>query len=185
MSKKSKGAGKAGKSKEAAKSIRDDAGAEQSGTSGQASRSGKASKSRVVAASDPTSSACLRFGWMMVAVFLTGGMLLESFHLIKLPLYLDVLIRRELWTLAHAHGALLGAIVILFGLSATRLVADEQRRRTAGRLLRVGAVLVPTGFFLGGIGNAEGDPSLAILLVPTGAALALLGIGLALFSGRR
>ena len=121
------------------------------------------------------SKACLAHGWTMVALFLTMGLVLESFHLVKLPFYVDVLLRRELWTLAHAHGTLLGAITILFGLSVARL---ERVRglATAGKLVRAGSVLVPLGFLLGGLGNSEGDPSLFIILVPTGGALALLGL---------
>ena len=130
------------------------------------------------------SRACLVHGWTMVILFLTMGLVLESFHLVKLPLYVDVHLRRELWTLAHAHGTLLGAITILFGLSVARL---ERIRGlpTAGKLVRAGSVLVPLGFLLGGIGNSEGDPSLFILLVPTGGALALLGLAMLAKAFRR
>lgn len=123
------------------------------------------------------SRTCLVHGWIMVTLFLTMGLVLESFHLVKLPFYVDVHLRRELWTLAHAHGTLLGAITVLFGLSVARL---ERVRglAAAGKLLRAGSVLVPVGFLLGGVGNSEGDPSLFILLVPTGGALALLGLAM-------
>lgn len=123
---------------------------------------------------DDATASCLRQGWIMLAVFLAMGLVLESFHLIKLPFYLDVRLRRELWTLAHAHGTLFGAVNILFGLSAVRRIPNVVKRVTASRLLRVGTVLVPLGFFLGGIGATEGDPSLAIMLVPVGALLALI-----------
>ena len=125
---------------------------------------------------DPSSSACLRFGWVMLAVFLTLGLVLEAFHLVKLPFYLDVRLRRELWTLAHTHGTLFGAVNILFGLSALRRIPNAARRALASKLLRVGALMVPTGFLLGGVGAAEGDPSLAIVLVPVGALLALVAV---------
>jgi hypothetical protein len=130
------------------------------------------------AAEDGPSLACLRLGWAMVALFLALGLALESFHLVKLPFYLDLRLRRELWTLAHAHGTLLGAVNVLFGRSAARLIAHAGQRLLASRLLRAGAVLVPAGFFLGGFGAAEGDPSLFIVLVPTGALLALAGVGI-------
>ena len=133
---------------------------------------------------DAPSHSCLRLGWAMVTLFLALGLVLESFHLVKLPFYLDVRLRRELWTLAHAHGTLLGAVNVLFGLSATRLVARFDRRLLISRLLRAGTLLVPIGFLLGGIGQSEGDPSFFILLVPTGALLALLGLGIMLSSGR-
>ena len=134
---------------------------------------------------DAPSQACLRLGWAMVTFFLALGLVLESFHLVKLPFYLDVHLRRELWTLAHAHGTLFGAVNVLFGLSAVHLVARFDRRVLISRLLRAGTLLVPAGFLLGGIGQAEGDPSFFILLVPTGALLALLGLGIMLVAGRR
>ncbi len=120
----------------------------------------------------------LALGWAMVAVFLALGMVLESFHLVKLPLYLEGHLRRELWTLAHAHGTLFGAINVLFGLSACACIAEPERRARAGRLLRTGSLLLPVGFFLGGVGNSEGDPSLFILLVPAGGLLALIALSL-------
>jgi hypothetical protein len=125
---------------------------------------------------DPATEGCITFGWTAVAVFLLGGLLLESFHLMKLPFYLEARLRRELWTLAHAHGTLLGLVNVAFGLTARSAVSDAGRRLVLSKSLRVGSVLVPAGFFLGGIGNAEGDPSLAILLVPLGAALVLAAV---------
>ena len=125
---------------------------------------------------DAPSSACLRLGWTLVAVFLGMGLVLESFHLVKWPFYLDVRLRRELWTLAHTHGTLLGAVNILFGLSAARRIVHAGKRAMASKLLRAGALMVPLGFLLGGLGAAEGDPSLFIVLVPVGALLALIAV---------
>jgi len=132
---------------------------------------------------DPATAACLRFGWTAVAVFLLGGLLLESFHLVKLPFYLEARLRRELWTLAHAHGTLLGLVNVLFGVTARSIIVHDGRRIVLSRLLRLGSVLVPAGFLLGGVGNAEGDPSIAILLVPIGAVLVLVAVA-ALAAGR-
>jgi hypothetical protein len=39
-----------------------------------------------------------------------------------------------------------------------------------------GAILMPLGFFLGGILNSEGDPSLGIALVPLGALLLVMAL---------
>ncbi|RMH15045.1 MAG: hypothetical protein D6696_21710 [Acidobacteria bacterium] len=122
---------------------------------------------------DDACRACLRWGWTAVACFLLLGLGLELLHLIKAPFYLEVHLRRELWTLAHAHGTLLGLVTVAYGLSARRLVASAAGRRRGAWLMRAGLVLVPGGFLLGGVGNAEGDPSLAIVLVPVGALLAL------------
>jgi hypothetical protein len=119
----------------------------------------------------------MAYGWAAVALFLVLGVMLESLNLLKSPFYVDVRLRRELWTLAHAHGTLLGLLAVGFALTAGQAVPRANVRRRASRLLRAGAVLVPAGFLLGGVGNAEGDPSLAILLVPLGAILALLAVG--------
>lgn len=139
----------------------------------QHTRSGAATESR-----DPAAALCLRAGWTLVTVSLGFGLLLESFHLMKLPLYLEIHLRRELWTLAHAHGTLLGAVAIVAGLTVERLVPEPANRTLIARLLTWGAVLVPLGFLGGGVANAEGDPSLAIVLVPMGSLLALGGAGL-------
>ena len=150
----------------------------------RAQRAQGAARGAAQGAAQDISRVCLIHGWIMVTLFLTMGLVLESFHLVKLPFYVDVHLRRELWTLAHAHGTLLGAITILFGLSVARL---ERVRglAAAGKLLRAGSVLVPLGFLLGGVGNSEGDPSLFILLVPTGGALALLGLAMLANAFRR
>jgi hypothetical protein len=39
-------------------------------------------------------------------------------------------------------------------------------------------VLLPLGFFLGGIGHSEVDPSLGVLLVPVGGLLLLISVGM-------
>lgn len=123
--------------------------------------------------SDPASRAALRYGWTAIAAFLLLGLLLESLHLFKAPFYVEISIRRELWTLAHAHGTLLGILNVVFALCASSCVADGGKRSRASLSLRSGALLVPVGFFLGGTGNSEVDPSLAIVLVPLGALLVL------------
>lgn len=122
---------------------------------------------------DTASRAALRYGWAAIAVFLLLGLCLESLHLIKAPFYLEIHIRRELWTLAHAHGTLLGLVNVVFALCATQCIANDRARARASIMVRAGAVLVPVGFFFGGIGNSEVDPSLLIVLVPIGAVMVL------------
>lgn len=128
--------------------------------------------------SDTESLACrasLRFGWTAVALFLLVGLVLEFLHLIKAPFYVEVELRRDLWTLAHAHGTLLGLINVGFAATGMRCLDSEAARARASWLLRAGAMAVPAGFFLGGLIPAEGDPSLFIVLVPAGALLMLAG----------
>ncbi len=127
---------------------------------------------------DPASRVALRYGWTAIAGFLLLGLFLESLHLVKAPFYMEIHIRRELWTLAHAHGTLLGLLNVVFALSAARLITDDRQRGRAATMLWVGALLVPLGFFLGGVGNSEVDPSLAIVLVPAGALMILYAVGL-------
>ena len=61
----------------------------------------------------------LRWGWTTLLVFLVLGIALEAFHGFKSAFYLDVDVstRRLMWTLAHAHGALMG--VLHLGLAFT------------------------------------------------------------------
>lgn len=126
---------------------------------------------------DDACRSAMTYGWVAVAFFLSLGLILESLHLFKAPFYLEVRLRRELWTLAHAHGTLLGLLTMAFALTARQTVARATLRLRASRLLRAGAILVPAGFLLGGVGNSEGDPSPAILLTVVGAILALLAVG--------
>jgi hypothetical protein len=116
----------------------------------------------------------LRFGWWSLLLFATFGLVLETFHGFKIDAYLNVTndTRRLLWTLAHAHGTALALINIVFGLAVDRegLLRLSNVRLVSSAL--VGAtLLLPAGFFLGGLSSYEGDPGLGILLVPPGAVL--------------
>jgi hypothetical protein len=120
-------------------------------------------------------------GWLLLLVFLSLGAALETLHGFKLGLYLDPAhrIRREMWTLAHAHGTLLALVQIAFALSVVRFGRwTEGRLKLASFFLLDAAILMPLGFFLGGIGHAEGDPSWGVLLVPVGAVLLFIAVGL-------
>jgi hypothetical protein len=121
----------------------------------------------------------LRFGWWSLLLFATLGLVLESLQGFKVRAYLDVSndTRRLMWTLAHAHGTLLAAINILFGLTlrvAAPAAMPSVRLISAG-LIGAG-ILLPGGFFLGGIAFYSGDPGLGVLLVPIGGVLLLVAI---------
>ncbi len=81
-----------------------------------------------------------------------------------------------MWTLAHAHGALLALINIVFGISVPRSKANISSLQTASRLLVTAGSLLPMGFFLGGVFFYSGDPGLGILLVPLGAAALVVAV---------
>ena len=68
----------------------------------------------------------LRFGWWSLLAFLTLGVALEALHGFKVGFYLDIdnEVRRLTWTLAHAHGALLGLVHV--ALAATLHIAKPE-----------------------------------------------------------
>ena len=124
---------------------------------------------------DPGIRKTLRAGWLLLAISLPFGVTLEALHGFKVQAYLASDMRREMWRLAHAHGTLLGILCLVFAAVADAHVPVAIRARTAA-LIRWGAVLMPLGFFLGGVLNSEGDPSLGILLVPVGALLLVVAL---------
>lgn len=127
----------------------------------------------------------LRFGWTAVLVFGLLGLILETLHGFKVRAYLDVSneTRRLMWTLAHAHGTLLGIVNVAYGLTVAHF-ADWGHGTLPSRGLIAAAVLLPAGFFLGGLQPYGGDPGLGILLVPVGAVALVVALG-ALVLGRR
>jgi hypothetical protein len=130
----------------------------------------------------------LRFGWWSLFVFAALGLALETLHGFKAGMYLDLAneTRRLMWTLAHAHGVLLAIVHVLFAVSLPSLPdLSADGRQLISRALTAASVLLPGGFFLGGVWFYGGDPGLAVLLVPPGAALLLLALVLvARASGR-
>lgn len=118
----------------------------------------------------------LQFGWWSLLIFLSLGIVLESMHGFKIGFYLDVPneTRRMLWTLAHAHGGLLGLIHL--GHALTHHLRPGKWVVQSSPMLSAASVLLPGGFFLGGFGIHGGDPGLGIILVPVGALCLLLAV---------
>lgn len=125
--------------------------------------------------SDAVAPKALRAGWLLLAVSMPLGVTLELLHGFKVQAYFASDTRRELWRLAHAHGTLLGVVCLVYAALAERHVR-ETSRGSVERMLVWGAVTMPLGFFLGGILNSEGDPSLGIALVPIGAVLLIVAL---------
>ena len=119
----------------------------------------------------------LRFGWWSLLIFLSLGAVLETLQGFKIGWYLDVgnETRRLMFTLAHAHGTLLAVVNIAAGLTA-RVVDRFTLRPSVSLALIWAAILLPAGFFLGGIVIYDGDPGLGVWLVPIGAALLFYSI---------
>lgn len=120
----------------------------------------------------------LRFGWISLLVFLTLGIVLEAMHGFKVGWYLNPPneTRRLLWTLAHAHGTLLGLIHIALAATMSIVGIAERLAAIASPCLMAASVLLPGGFFLGGWYTYESDPGVGILLTPPGAALLLIAV---------
>lgn len=113
-------------------------------------------------------------GWVSLMFWMSFGLLLETLMAYKSPGYLSDPQRRELFRLAHAHGALLGLVLVAAALWIQR--ARSKTSRLALLALRAGATVLPLGFLLAGVWHPEGDPGLAIWLVPAGALSLIFGL---------
>lgn len=131
------------------------------------------------AASDPYVRRHLRIGWWAILIFLTLGIVLEALHGLKVGWYLNTSneTRRHMWTLAHAHGVLVGVLHLGFAFSVRTASGGSQSwKRIASTCLSGATVLLPGGFLLGGIVIYGGDPGKGILLVPLGAAALFVAV---------
>lgn len=112
-------------------------------------------------------------GWASIALWMTFGLLLEGFLGYKIPGYLEDVQRRELFRLAHTHGTFLGLVLIVSALCGRSGALAPPRPALAA--LRAGAIIMPLGFLLAGAWHPEGDPGIAIWLVPPAALLVIFG----------
>ena len=122
----------------------------------------------------------LTVGWVMLLAFLSLGMLLEAFHGFKVRWYVDLnnVTRRLMWTLAHAHGVLIGLIHIAFAATVHFSPQPFKQRPLASTCLVVAGVLLPGGFLLGGVTIHQGDPGIGVFLTPIGGLLLFACVGL-------
>ena len=126
-----------------------------------------------------TAARHMRLGWWALLTFLTLGLLLETLHGLKISWYLDVGVetRRLMWTLAHTHGTLLALVNLGFAATLTMTRPwSVGPRRGASICLVLAILLMPTGFFLGGVWIYDGDPGLGVFLVPVGAAAMFVAV---------
>lgn len=117
-----------------------------------------------------------RFGWTTVLIWLTFGFVLEMLHGFKSTGYLLDPIRREFWTLSHFHGVTLALVNLIYVHWAENEALRPDRQTLASWALLGGSILMPVGFFLGGLIHFEGDPGLGIFLAPPGALLILFTV---------
>jgi hypothetical protein len=127
---------------------------------------------------DDYSTRHLRFGWRALLVFAALGLVLESLQGFKAGMYVDVSneTRRLMWTLAHAHGIGLAIVNVLFGLTLRLPELRLQNLRFVSSSLIAASVLLPAGFFLGGVAFYSGDPGIGVVAVPAGAVLLLAAL---------
>ena len=121
----------------------------------------------------------LAIGWWMLLLFLSLGFGLEVLHGFKAELYVDVAnsTRRLMWRLSHAHGTLLSVVQLVFAVAVQSLTDwNTSPRAIFSRALIAAGLLIPLGFFLGGIFTYDGDPGLGVLLVPLGAMLLFVAV---------
>ena len=118
----------------------------------------------------------LAIGWLGLSIYLTLGIGLEILHAMKVDFYLDLhnQTRRLMWTLAHSHGTLFSLLHI--GYAATvHATGNRQFPKSISIAFTLGLLLMPAGFFLGGLKFQSGDPGIGVFLVPVGAFAILFG----------
>jgi hypothetical protein len=123
-------------------------------------------------------------GWWGLVAFASLGIALEVMHGFKLGWYLDLAneTRRHLFTLAHAHGTVLSLVNLAFAASPVAVRGHEGGASTASACLLAAAILLPGGFFLGGLAPESGDPGIGIVAVPIGAAALVVGAAITAWS---
>ena len=130
----------------------------------------------------------MRIGWWSLFAFAGLGLFLDALHGLKIGWYLnvDTETRRLMWTLAHAHGTILSLVHLGFAAAVLRMHDWKPSRRETASACLVGAIiLMPIGFFLGGVTIYAGDPGVGSLLVPPGGLLLLFALLLTALAVRR
>lgn len=122
----------------------------------------------------------LIWGWGGLFLFALLGIGLELLLAYKAPWLVDTEAsgRRLLLRLAHAHGTLLGFLQVGFAWTLSYIRRATWQLRLSSGALSGAQLLIPGGFFLGAIDAREGDPGLLVALVPLGALLLVVGLGL-------
>ena len=121
------------------------------------------------------------FGWATLLVFVSMGLILETLHGFKINWYLDVGVenRRLMFTLAHSHGALIGLLHLALSANASSMKTGRALN-VASWCLCSSTILLPGGFFLGGLVLLGTDPGLGVFLTPVGGVLLIVSMASAL-----
>ena len=126
----------------------------------------------------------LNLGWVWILLFAGLGLALEGLHGLKAGFYLDVGMetRRLMWTLGHNHGTLIGIVHLGFAATLEWIERPSNALAVASHALVAAGVLLPLGFFLGGLVIHAGDPGLGVLLVPVGALSLIVTAGIVVYA---
>jgi hypothetical protein len=118
-----------------------------------------------------------------IAAWMSFGLLLEGFIGFRVSAYMSIPIRRELFQLAHTHGTLLSLLLLLATLTISKHLVYPNKFSLLS--LRIGTVLMPFGFLLGGIWTNKDEPNMFVFLAPIGGILVIFGIINLAFSIKR
>lgn len=119
-------------------------------------------------------SAGLFQAWASIAAWMSFGLLLEGLIGYRIPGYVNDEMRRELFRLAHSHGALLNIILLLVVICVRMQIVTASK--IALWALRIGVIMMPVGFMLGGIWHTESEPGIGIFLAPLGGIMVIFGV---------
>ena len=120
--------------------------------------------------------------WWGLAFWLAFGLLIEGLIGFRTPLYLQDPVRREMFRLAHAHGTVLSLLLLIANIYIQKGLTAPPA--AAVWSLRLGILLMPTGFLLGGIWHHESDPGIGVFLAPLGGVMIIFGVAAIAMSSR-
>lgn len=119
-------------------------------------------------------SSVLKQAWVSIAVWMALGLLLEGLLAFRSPAYLQDEVRREMFRLAHSHGGALNLLLLAAAFYVK--IYSPKFPNIAMLALRVGVVLMPVGFLLGGIWHYGSDPGPGVFLAPVGGLMIIFGV---------
>ncbi len=119
----------------------------------------------------------LRLALATTLLFLAMGLGLEAMLGLRAQGAVDDGVRRELWRLGHAHGALGGLLNVALAYAMERLRTPAAWARRIRLAALLGALAVGLGFVGGGLWHGPTDPGPLVLAVPAGALMLLSSLG--------
>ncbi|QQS32697.1 MAG: hypothetical protein IPM50_13715 [Acidobacteriota bacterium] len=119
-------------------------------------------------------TSALKQAWISIAVWMTLGLLLEGLLAFRSPAYLQDEVRREMFRLAHSHGGVLN--LLLLAAAFYIRIYSPKFPKAAMLALRLGVVLMPVGFLLGGVWHSDSDPGPGVFLAPLGGLMIIFGV---------